>query len=173
MARRSWSPAPFGAVVALVLVACAGGNGPTAAPSAAPATAGSALSPVPATPTPSFSPTPTATPVPTPEPSLPADAAPEGLRGTWADQDDTANLRLLIGPTTYRITRFGNTGSGAVSVTDDVIRFSDSNICAGVGEYRWRLADGVLTFEPVAPDECPGRADGIEGVSFVLLFPPA
>lgn len=173
--RRSWSHTAFGTALALVLVGCAGGTGPTAAPSAAPATAGSVPSRVPASPTPapSPSPTPTATPVPTPEPSLPADAAPQELRGTWANQDDTTNLRLLIQPTTYRITRFGNSGSGSISITDDVARFFGSNLCAGVGEYRWRLVDGVLTFDPVAPDECPGRADGIEGVSFVLLFPPA
>lgn len=176
VARRTWSHAVSGAVLLLGLVACAAPTeptGPTAAPSIAPSTVSAAPSVVPATTTPTPSPEPTATPVPTPEPSLPADAAPIELRGTWADQTDTASLRLVIEPLRYRITRFGDSGSGAVSVTDDVIRFSGSNLCAGVGEYRWTVADGILTFDPVTPDECPGRADGIEGVSFVLLFPPA
>jgi hypothetical protein len=39
--------------------------------------------------------------------------------------------------------------------------------------YRWNLDDDrVLTFEPIAPDECPGRAVALEDVSYVFLFPP-
>jgi hypothetical protein len=42
-----------------------------------------------------------------------------------------------------------------------------------VGDYRWNLDDDrVLTFEPIAPDECPGRAVALEDVSYVFLFPP-
>jgi hypothetical protein len=159
--------------LALIVVGCAAPLDSTAAPSMAPSTVSSAPSPEPSTATPTPVPTPAETPTPTPEPSLPADAAPLELRGTWANQEDTTNLRLVIQPAAYRITRFGNSGSGALSVTGDVIRFSDSNLCPGIGEYRWSLADGILTFDPIAPDECPGRADGIEGISFVLLIPPS
>jgi hypothetical protein len=160
--RRSWSRIASRAALALILAGCAAPTGRNAAPS---------IDPSRATPTPA--PTPTDTPIPTPEPSLPADAAPIELRGTWANREDTTNLRLLIQPVAYRITRSGNSGSGALSVTEDVIRFSESNLCPGIGEYRWTLSDGVLTLDPIAPDECPGRADGIEGISFVLLFPPS
>jgi hypothetical protein len=159
--------------LALSVVGCAAPTGPTITPSSAPPMVSSAPSPAPSAAAPTPVPTPAETPMPTPEPSLPADAAPPELLGTWANREDSANLRLLIQPVAYRITRFGNSGSGALSVTGDVIRFSDSNICPGTGEYRWSLADGILTFDPIAPDECPGRASGIEGISFVLLFPPS
>ncbi len=148
VARRSWSHTAFGAALALALVACAGPTGPTAAPSIAPSTVGSARAPSPPRPRRPRPPRRRPRALPTPEPSLPADAAPIELRGTWANQEDTANLRIVIAPLTYRITRFGDSGSGSISVTGDVIRFSDSNICPGVGEYRWTLADGILTFEP-------------------------
>lgn len=156
----------------LILVGCAAPTGPTAVPSIDPPAVSSGPSPEPSA-TPSPTPTPAETPIPTPVPSLPADAAPSELWGTWANREDTTNLRLLIQPVAYRITRSGNSGSGALSVNEDVIRFSDSNLCPGIGEYRWTLSETILTFDPIAPDECPGRADGIEGISFVLLFPPS
>lgn len=160
-------------MLTLLLGSCAGPTGPSAATSIAPPTASSAPSSVAATGTPVPTPEATATTVPTPEPSLPSDAAPIELQGTWADRDDPANLRLLIEPVRYRITRSGESGAGAVSVTDDVIRFSKGNLCPDVGEYRWTLKGDVLSFTPVGPDGCPGRARSIEGITYVRLFPPS
>lgn len=74
---------------------------------------------------------------------------------------------------TYQITRGGNTGSGKVSVTSDVVRFFGSELCDGVGDYRWTVSDEALTLESVEPDACPRRAEALEGVPYELLFPPS
>lgn len=171
--RRSTVRIASGAVLTLLFVACAGPTGPSAATSITPPSVSSAPSSVPATSTPVPTPEATATAAPTQEPSLPADAAPIELQGTWADRDDPADLRLLIEPVRYRITRSGESGAGAVSVTDDLIRFSKGNLCPDVGEYRWTLVDDVLSFTPIGPDGCPGRARSIKGITYVRLFPPS
>lgn len=67
------------------------------------------------------------------------------------------------------MTNEGHSRSGRISVTDDVARFLGSTMCNGVGEYRWAVDDDVLTFDPIAPDECPGRQKGLEGHAFELI----
>jgi hypothetical protein len=95
------------------------------------------------------------------------------LQGTWAKAGSTQNLRILIQPVTYRITRDGNTGSGSISVDGDVIRFDARTLCEGHGDYRWTVSADILTLDPVEPDDCPGRARSLEDGPFELLFPPS
>jgi hypothetical protein len=157
-----------------VLVTACAGNTPV--PEEPPASSAAATDAPTVAPTPEPEPTPTSAPPrvpPTDAPSLPPDAAPIDLQGTWDARVETESIRLLIEPLRYRITRNGNIGSGAISVQDDVITFSGSDLCSGVGAYRWSVVDAVLTLEPVRPDECPRRGDAFEGVTYDLLFPPA
>jgi hypothetical protein len=161
----------------VLLVAACGGVTPSVSPSpseggeassAPSASLATSASPSPLSPPP----TPTATAASTPSATLPVDAAPVGLQGTWARQGATQSLRLVITASSYRITRDGNTGGGSISVDGDVIHFENSSPCNGMGDYRWSLDDGVLTFEPIEADDCPGRAGALEDVNYVLLFPP-
>jgi hypothetical protein len=158
---------------ALAVAGCGGTPLVTADPSVAAAPSSAPPSAAPPSLAPPATTDPTASPAASAEASVPPDAAPIELQGTWANEGGTPNLRLLIGPVTYRITRDGNTGSGSISVNGDVIRFMAGTICDRDGDYRWTIDGGVLTLDPVEPDGCPGRARSLEDVSYVLLFPPS
>ena len=103
-----------------------------------------------------------------PTPEFPA---PVELQGTWAAVSEAGDdLKLEIREAGYTITRFEDLGTekafGRVAVDDDEIVFSNSNLCVGEGRYRWSIHGGVLRFEPIAPDACPARADGLEDLDY-------
>jgi hypothetical protein len=86
--------------------------------------------------------------------------------------------RALLGPndvsvltmtgSSYSIARFG-TGSGPINVEGDVIRFLNSSLCDGVGEYRWSIDGESLQFDSLEADQCPGRADALDGRTYKRL----
>jgi hypothetical protein len=112
----------------------------------------------------------TARPSPTSRPT-PEFPAPVELQGTWAAVSEAGDdLELEIREAGYTMSLLRDLGpersSGRVVVDDDEIVFSNSNLCVGDGRYRWSIDGGVLRFEPIAPDACPGRADGLEDINY-------
>ena len=112
----------------------------------------------------------TARPSPTSRPT-PEFPAPTELQGTWAGVSEAGDdVELEIREAGYTITRFEDLGTerafGRVAVDDDTIVFSNSNLCVGDGRYRWSIDGGVLRFEPITPDACPARADGLEDIDY-------
>ena len=109
---------------------------------------------------------PTATLAATPE--FPA---PPELQGTWTAVTKAGDdLELEIREVGYTLSLLRDLGpersSGRVVVDDDEIVFSNSNLCVGDGRYRWSIDDGILRFEALAPDACPGRAHGLEDIDY-------
>jgi hypothetical protein len=145
--RMGTLPATLAAVAVLVIQACSTGS-PT------PSTSVATVLPV------ASNLNTTAPAEPTASPAPPADAAPAELQGRWntviAPGDQAT---LILGQTSYQLTRGGDSGGGHISVDGDSITFSDAKLCAGgVGTYKWAIADGVLTFTPVGtPDPCPRK----------------
>jgi len=75
---------------------------------------------------------------------------------------------LTISEGSYSIARIG-TGSGPINVDGDVIRFLNSSLCNGVGEYRWSIQGDSLDLNSVKADQCPGRADALDGRTYKRL----
>ncbi|MEO8247196.1 MAG: hypothetical protein ABI622_08790 [Chloroflexota bacterium] len=114
---------------------------------------------------------PTATPQPTatatPQPTLPA--IPAQLRGEWQTTLSYGEqLTLTLTDTGYQVKRGTETVHGGLRVADGQITFLRSGECDGVGTYQWSLTGGQLTFQPVAADQCPGRAGVIVGQTYTL-----
>ena len=69
---------------------------------------------------------------------------------------------------TYRIARGGNSGQGKVEVVDAVIRSYDANLCDGSGRHTWEIVEDQLTFTPLGPEACAGRAAVLVGTTYTL-----
>jgi hypothetical protein len=114
--------------------------------------------------------TPSAQPTATPRPTAPT--IPSELRGVWnTTLDNGGPLALTLADTGYEIKNDIETIRGGLRVADAEITFLRSGACDGVGTYRWALTGGQLTFQPVATDQCPGRAGEIEGHTYALNGP--
>ena len=98
-----------------------------------------------------------------------AGSAPPELVGRWrailAPGDSSV---LTLSESSYSIARVGS-GSGPITVDGDVIRFFRSSLCNGIGEYRWSIEGDLLRLESVEADECPGRADALDGQTYTRL----
>ena len=97
-----------------------------------------------------------------------ADAAPPEMEGTWrTDLGNGDRVALTLRGTSYQITRGGNTGTGDISVDGDLIVFSGSSLCDGVGTYQWSVEGESLTFTPTeSGDPCSGRLPVLNGVTY-------
>jgi hypothetical protein len=73
-------------------------------------------------------------------------------------------VRLTIGESSYRASRFGEAGgSGEIVVRGDEIDFFNSAHCTlylpeGVGRYRWTIKGNKLQLHVIEKDPCGGRA---------------
>jgi hypothetical protein len=104
-------------------------------------------------------------------PSTTAAAArsiPKELHAGWQttlDNGESVTLRLTAD--SYQITRGPNSGSGRVDVEGDIMTFANSNLCAGIGTYRWLLQNDILTLTSTGADPCNGRSEVLAGQTFV------
>ena len=99
--------------------------------------------------------------------SAAADAAPAELAGEWrAELDNGDRVQLALRGTRYFLARGASAGSGDISVEGNVIVFSGSNLCDGVGTYEWTVQGDSLTFAPTESGEaCSGRSV-LKGVTY-------
>jgi len=89
------------------------------------------------------------------------------LEGSWrADLGGGDLVTLTLEGTTYLISRGGNQGDGDIKVVGGTIVFSGSNLCDGVGTYKWSIESGALTFAVSAGDPCAGRFEVLDGVTY-------
>ena len=88
------------------------------------------------------------------------------MAGTWTTEISGDQITLQLNRNFYSIERGGNTGSGRVSVTGDLITFSDGNLCSGTGSYTWIVEGDNLTLTPEGPEMCPGRASAIKDKTY-------
>lgn len=97
-----------------------------------------------------------------------ADAAPPEMEGTWrTDLGNGDRVALTLRGTSYQISRGGNSGTGDISVDGDLIVFSGSSLCDGVGTYQWSVEGESLTFTPTeSGDPCSGRLPVLNGVTY-------
>ena len=103
-----------------------------------------------------------------PSPSEAPHAAPPELRGAWKTTLDNSAQELVtltFSQTGYQLDR-EQLVFGVIAVDANQITFSQSNLCDGVGTYTWSLDAGSLQFASVVPDECPGRAQAIDGQTY-------
>jgi hypothetical protein len=96
---------------------------------------------------------------------------PEELRGRWQTvlpPPDSLTVSLTIGDRFYQIRRGGASAGtgGSVEAKGDRITFSRSSHCPGTGTYRWSLTEGKLQLASVAPDDCPSRAEVLDGLTY-------
>jgi hypothetical protein len=168
MGRSMRSPAFV--ILLLLLTACSSTvDDASSARSSEPAVSDPARSEAPSIdPTAEPTPEPTATPIAEPSESQ----APRALIGIWRTTLGGQPLSLSITETSYRIVRGGNTASGSVLITDDVIEFFDSDLCPGSGVYRWSITDGALSFSPLQSEPCTGRAEAVL-VRYTDYSPPS
>ena len=54
-----------------------------------------------------------------------------------------------------------------IAVDGDVITFSNSNLCDGIGTYQWSLEGDMLTLTLTGADPCSGRTDVLAAQTFV------
>jgi hypothetical protein len=99
--------------------------------------------------------------------SSPNGVVPEELQATWRLESDTIEepVRLSLRDASYSISRGGASGSGTIAVEGDELVFSDSNLCDGVGRYRWTLDGERLSLERLE-EACSGRAPVLEGATY-------
>ncbi|HKZ18627.1 MAG TPA: hypothetical protein VJQ57_00810 [Acidimicrobiia bacterium] len=111
---------------------------------------------------------PTTSAPPTTSTTAAVDAAPPEMEGVWrTDLGNGDRVQLTLRGTDYGITRGGNSGSGDISVDGDLITFSGSNLCDGVGVYQWAVEGDSLTFTPTeSGDPCSGRRPVLDGVTY-------
>ena len=106
-----------------------------------------------------------ATPVQSATPTV--DAAIAALFGQWQttiSAGDSVTLALREG--TYAIGRGAATGRGRMKVTAGGAEFSGSDLCDGIGNYRWSLQGDTLSFTSVGEDECSGRSEVLDGITY-------
>ena len=103
--------------------------------------------------------------------SLPADAAPPEMRGTWRAEitpDDV--VFLTLNPVNYSVTRGSNSAGGQISVEGDLIRLFDGSACPDEGFYTWAREGDNLTFAGAeGGDPCGGRRPILDGVTYELV----
>lgn len=104
---------------------------------------------------------------PTPAPE---GTAPPELTGRWRRAYEGAPLFLTLDGNGYSVQAAGGTGSGRIFVEGDLITFSNSNRCEGIGTYRWSFENDRLRFTPVDDDPC-GRADFLPLATFGRVEP--
>lgn len=92
---------------------------------------------------------------------------PEQISGTWRTELTASDrVELRLNEDRYGISRGPNAVSGGVAVRGDEISFFASTACDGVGTYQWEVSHESLTFMPIEPDPCPGRADVLDGITY-------
>jgi hypothetical protein len=97
-----------------------------------------------------------------------AGSTPTELHTGWQttlDNGESVTLRLRAD--SYQITRGPASGSGRVDVEGDIMTFSNSNLCDGIGTYRWLLQNDILTLTSTRADPCSGRSEVLAGQTFV------
>jgi hypothetical protein len=142
-----------------VLAACSGQTPATPPGSTATAVEASRVSTIAAA-------TPLATPAPAATPAFPA---PAELIGRWRLELGPGDVSILtIAETRYTIARLG-IGQGRIAVRGDEIDFLKSNLCDGIGTYRWSIEGDALHLTPVGVDQCPGRADALWNKTYTRL----
>jgi len=149
----------WAACILLVAASCSGGG--AASPTA-----------------PTTSPSPSATPSPTVAPSLPAlqDPAPLDLQGIWITtlrDGSNQQVQLRLGEKSYGIARGSDGATGTISVRGDLIEFTRSSACVGIGSYRWSLKENSLSFtlSAVGSEDCPGRGEVLAGYTYTKREP--
>jgi hypothetical protein len=110
---------------------------------------------------------PTTTTQPTTSTTRRADPAPPELEGSWHTDLGFGDLvTLTFEGTRYEIIRGGGQGLGDIKVVGGTIIFSGSNICNGMGTYRWSIDSEALTFADIELDPCKGRSDVLVGATY-------
>lgn len=111
---------------------------------------------------------PTTTEAPITTTTAAADAAPPEMEGVWrTDLGNNDRVQLNLRGNDYIITRGPNSGSGDISVDGDLITFSGSTLCSGVGTYQWTVEGDSLTFTADdSGDPCSGRRPVLDGVTY-------
>ena len=144
----------WAACILLVAASCSGGG--AASPTA-----------------PTTSPSPSAIPSPSVAPSVPVlqDPAPLELQGIWITTlKDGSNqqVQLRLGEKSYAIARGSDGAAGTISVRADLIEFTRSSACVGVGSYRWSLKGTSLslTLSAIGSEDCPGRGEVLDGYTY-------
>ena len=144
------------AIVAFLVVACGQPGAPAQPSGTAPASAGATAAA-----------TETATPQP-PAPT-PLNPAPAEMLGKWTAefaQDDIAEITIT--PTGIKIVGFG--GSDVrLEVTGDELALSHSQLCDGVGRYRWSIEGDKLRFDSIQPDPCDFRGKRFDGITYTRV----
>ncbi len=138
-------------LLSAVLASCA----PAAAPAAA------TLPPVSPSPAPTAS---LATEDPSVTPGVTAQPLPAEIMGKW----ESGEIALEIKQGSYSTVHMA-LARGRLEVDGDGLAFSNSTLCAGIGRYRWSVEGNELTFESIEPDECPGRAAGLDGITYTRV----
>ena len=139
----------------LLLIACGGARAPSDSTTAATTTTPTTTAPATTT---TASTTTTAA----------ADAAPPELAGTWEGEVEPGDpVTLSLNGNSYTISRGSAAGSGRIAVEGDIIVFSGSSLCDGVGTYRWTIDAETLILEMTeAGDPCSGRRPALDGVVY-------
>lgn len=113
------------------------------------------------------SPAPTAsltTEDPSATPGVTAQPLPAEIIGKW----QSGEIELEIKQGSYSTVHMA-LARGRLEVDGDGLAFSNSTLCAGTGRYRWSVEGSELTFESIEPDECPGRAAGLDGITYTRV----
>jgi hypothetical protein len=134
---------------------------------AACAPAAATLPPVTPSPAPTAS---RATADPSTTPAVTAKPLPAEIIGKWESELSTEDLPidLEIKQGSYSLFHL-SMARGRLGVDGDGLVFSNSTLCTGTGRYRWSVEGNELTFESIEPDECQGRAAGLDGITFTRL----
>jgi hypothetical protein len=100
---------------------------------------------------------------PSPSPSAPpGNPVPAQLDGAWIQVADPSIVLILTG--TYYSSAgpalLGSSTHGNVAVNGSEIDFYNGSLChtplpGGIGQYRWTISGGLLTFSPLNSDPCP------------------
>jgi len=91
----------------------------------------------------------------------------ESLYGDWKTVDSAgAPVTLSLRDGAYTILRGTNSGSGRLKATNSEAEFSGSNLCNGVGRYRWSIDGGALSLVALEKDACPGRSEVFDGKTY-------
>lgn len=108
-----------------------------------------------------------ATEAPSAVPAATAQPLPSELIGKWLSEQSTADIPidLEIKQGSYSISHL-ELARGRLEVDGDALVFSHGSLCAGNGRYSWSVDGNELTFQSIEPDECPGRAAGLDGVTY-------
>jgi hypothetical protein len=99
------------------------------------------------------------------EAAVPTSAA--SLYGEWKAVDSGGTpITLTLRDGAYTILRGSNSGSGRLKATSSEAEFSGSDLCNGVGRYRWSIAGGALTFVALEKEACPGRSAVLDATTY-------